>query len=73
LLGMGSNEGDSCFTTMTTGSSEAAMAGCFKALAEINKATYSFKNNGNYRLTLEVLFMNLRKIEQNERGGNPND
>jgi len=45
----------------------------FAALEEINKAIYNIKNNGNYRLTLEVLFIKLRNIEQKERGVIPND
>lgn len=49
------------------------LEGSFKALEEINKAVHSLKNNGNCRLTMEVLFVNLRNIEQRERGGNPND
>lgn len=48
--------------------SNADLEGCFKALEELNKGVYSLKNNGNYRLTMEALFINLRKIEQKERG-----
>ena len=51
--------------------SGADLAGCFAALEEINKAVYALKNNGNYRLTMEVLFIKLRNIEQRERGGYP--
>ena len=51
----------------------ADLAGCFAALEEINKAVYALKNNGNYRLTMEVLFIKLRNIEQKERGAIPND
>ena len=53
--------------------SGADLAGCFAALEEINKAVYALKNNGNYRLTIEVLFIKLRNIEQRERGVIPND
>jgi hypothetical protein len=49
--------------------SGADLAGCFAAIEEINKAVYSLKNNGNYRLTIEVLFIKLRNIEQRERWG----
>ena len=51
--------------------SGADLAGCFTALEEINKAVYAIKNNGNYRLTMEVLLIKLRNIEQRERGGYP--
>ena len=52
--------------------SGADLAGCFTALEEINKAVYAIKNNGNYRLTMEVLLIKLRNIEQRERGVIPN-
>lgn len=52
--------------------SRADIEGCFKALELINKAEYALKNKSNCRLTMEVLFINLKKIEQKERGLNPN-
>jgi len=47
--------------------SGADIEGCLAALAEINKAVYNLKYNANKRLILEVLLMNLRKIEQREQ------
>lgn len=45
------------------------LEGCFTAIEEINKAVYALKNNGNCRLTMEVLLLKLRNIEQQERWG----
>lgn len=49
------------------------LAGCFEAIEETNKAVYYLANKANCRLTLDVLFIKLKNIEQSERGVSPND
>jgi len=45
--------------------------GCLMALAQITKSQQLLNKNANTRLVLEVLLINLRKIEYQERGLNP--
>jgi DNA polymerase-3 subunit delta' len=45
-----------------------SMEDCFTALEKIDNAVYNLKSNGNPRLTIEVLLINLKNIEQKERG-----
>lgn len=49
--------------------STAGYAGCFAAVREIKQTVRFLKNNVNCRLALEVLFLKLKKIEEQERGG----
>lgn len=44
---------------------------CLKSIQEINKCFYYLKNKCNARLTLDVLFMNLRNIYCVEGGDSP--
>ena len=45
-----------------------SIEGCCRAIEEIEQAFGQLKNNANARLVLEVLLINLRNIEQKERG-----
>jgi len=49
------------------------LQGCFEALDAVNKALYALKCNGNVRLTMEVLLVELKNVEQNGKRGESND